>query len=188
MTRRVQPWTVTHSQHLRRDRWISLRVDGCLTAEGVPVSPYYVLDYPDWVNVVALDKDDYVVLVRQYRHALGCVSLELPCGGMEPTDENPITAGARELLEETGYGKAERMTLIASLSPNTASHSNLSHTVLAENVVEIQPPQYDDIEVLEVERVPYREALQLAFNGAMMQALHVSALVLGLRAAGKIDL
>lgn len=188
MPPKVLPWTVKQSKNLLHDRWLSLRADDCLTAEGAPISSYYVLDYPNWVNVVALDKDDHVILVRQYRHAFGQITLELPSGCMDPTDENPITAGMRELLEETGYGNAERMELIASLSPNTATHTNRSHTVLAENVVELQPAQYDDIEVLEVERVPYREALQLAFNGAIMQGLHVSSLILGLRAAGKIDL
>ena len=75
-----------------------------------------MLEYPGWVNVVALDKEDHLIPVRLYRHALGDISFELPGGCMEE-GESPTEAGVRELLEETGYGDATRLTLIASLSP-----------------------------------------------------------------------
>lgn len=186
MIRRVQPWTTTSSECVVRDRWISVRADHCVTAEGTAVSPYYVLEYPDWVHVVALDGEENVVLVKQYRHALGRISLELPGGAMDVSDENAVAAAARELLEETGFGNAGRMTLVGSHSPNPSSHANLMHTVLAENVVEVQPPLFDDIEILEVERVPYREAVRLAMSGAIMHSMHIASLLLGLSAAKKI--
>lgn len=184
---RVLPWTITRSRHVVRDRWISLRADDCLTAEGAPISSYYVFEYPDWVNVVALDHEDHVLLVRQYRHAIGSVSLELPAGSMDAGEADAIAAATRELLEETGYGNAERMTLIASLSPNTASHTNRVHFVLAEGVSYVLPVQDHPVEVIEVVHVPWREALRLAFSGAMAQSMHVATLVMGLRAVGKID-
>ena len=71
MTSRLQPWTVRSSRRVLHDRWISVRADDCVTAEGAEVSPFYVLEYPDWVNVVALDDENHVLLVRQYRHGLG---------------------------------------------------------------------------------------------------------------------
>ena len=66
--------------------------------------------------------------------------------------------------------------------------TNLTHTVLAEGVSLITTPAADGVEVLDVERVPYRKALELAISGAIMQAAHVASLILGLRAAGKIEL
>jgi 8-oxo-dGTP pyrophosphatase MutT (NUDIX family) len=188
VARRVLPWTVVGSRQLVRDQWLSLRADNCVTAEGAPISSYYVLEYRDWISVIALDREDHLLLVRQYRHAIGSVSLELPAGGMDPGESDPVAASVRELLEETGYGNAERATLVASLSPNTPTHTNRVHFVLMEGVSYVQPVQDHPIEVLEVVRVPWREGLRLAMSGAIDQAHHVAALVMGLRAAGKIDI
>ena len=106
---------------------------------------------------------------------------------MEPHEQNPLDAAARELLEETGYA-AERMSIVASLSPNAANHSGLAHVILAENVVPIRAPEPEPAEVLELQLTPYREAVELAMSGAIMQSIHVAVLVMALRAAGKITL
>ena len=79
MTSRIEPWKVKSSRYLLRERFLTARVDHCVTPAGIEL-PYYVLEYPGWVNVVALDKEDHLILVRQYRHALGDISLELPGG------------------------------------------------------------------------------------------------------------
>ena len=79
MPGRLKPWKVTGSRYLVRERFLTARVDNCVTPAGIEV-PYYVLEYPGWVNIVAHDKEDHLILERQYRHALGDISVELPGG------------------------------------------------------------------------------------------------------------
>jgi ADP-ribose pyrophosphatase len=70
--------------------------------DGRIVEQYYVLEYPNWANAVALTEDNKIIMVRQYRHAANIVSLEIP-GGVIEDGEDPETGMRRELLEETGY-------------------------------------------------------------------------------------
>jgi 8-oxo-dGTP pyrophosphatase MutT (NUDIX family) len=153
-----------------------------VTSSGVEVSPFYVLEYPDWVSVVALDAENHVVLVEQYRHGYGGPTLELPGGIMDPEDESPVTTAARELQEETGYG-AESFQLLASLSPNPATHTNRTHVVLARGAIPIRPPAPDLTEDISIVRKPAAEALQIALGGEMAHAQHVGLLAIGLKAA-----
>ncbi len=148
------------------------------------IAPFYVLEYPDWVQIVALDVDDQIILVEQYRHGLGVVSLELPGGGMEAADAGPLEAAARELAEETGC-VAGSLRLIASLSPNPASHNNRVHVVLAQGVERTKAPEQDPTERLNVLRKPVSEVVRLALGGQMVQAIHVASLALALPAIGR---
>ena len=77
-------WQVRRSRYVLEDRWIRVRADDCVTPRGTEISPFYVLEYRDFAQVVATDEEDRVVLVRLYRHGRGEVSLELPGGIMNP--------------------------------------------------------------------------------------------------------
>lgn len=178
----LRPWEVRASKRLIHDRWISLRADHCVTQRGAELDPYYVLEYPDWVHVVALDEDDRLLLVRQYRHGAGVVSLELPGGMMDPGESDPVTAGARELLEETGH-VAQSMRHLARLSPNPASHTNSIHVLLAQQASFARPLSLDQTEDIAVERVPWRDALRLALTGEMLNVQHVGLLAIALAEA-----
>lgn len=180
----IKPWTVTATRRIHDDRWLKIRADDCLTPDGAEVAPYYVLEYPDWVQVVALDFEDHIILVEQYRHGLGVISLELPTGAMEAADADPLAAGARELAEETGY-HATDWRVVTSLSPNPANQANLCHIVLATGVRLETAPADDPLERVRVVRLPVSEAVDLALSGGMVQQLHVAALLLALNTAGR---
>ncbi|WFU02893.1 NUDIX hydrolase [Rhizobium sp. CB3171] len=182
----LPPWQVKSSIHLLHDRWLKVRADACVTAEGVEIAPYYVLEYPDWVEVVALDAEDNIYLLQQYRHALGVVSLEVPGGAMDASDANPIEAAARELREETGLSASE-WEYVGALAPNPATHSNLSHIVLARNVEIATKPADDPTERTRLIRMPIRQAIGLALEGKMIQSIHVAGLTLALHKVGKWD-
>jgi 8-oxo-dGTP pyrophosphatase MutT (NUDIX family) len=175
-------WRVTASRYIHKDRWIAVRADDCLTEDGVEIAPYYVLEYLDWVEVVALDAANNVLLIRQYRHAMGGFTIELPAGGMESTDTDPRVAGARELLEETGCAGA--LSYVGESRPNAGTHTNRVHTLLARDVVQIADPKDDPTERIERFWVPAAEAVRMALAGELTVAMHVASLLRGLTQAG----
>lgn len=175
-------WRVTASRYIHKDRWISLRADDCVTDEGAVVAPYYILEYPDWVELVALDADNNVLLVKQYRHGLGGISTELPAGGMDPGETDPVAAAARELREETGCSGT--FSLVGESRPNAGTHSNRTHIVLARDVVRVTEPKDDPSERIETIWVSAAEAIRMALAGELTVGMQTSALLRGLAAAG----
>jgi 8-oxo-dGTP pyrophosphatase MutT (NUDIX family) len=181
-------WRIIRSRTLVKDRWIHLRADHCTTAAGIEISPYYVMSYPDWVHVVGITKSNCLVLVRQYRHAAGESFLELPGGAVEPGDINLENAARREFEEETGFTTA-RWELITSLHPNPATHTNRLHFFLALDAVCDRPQRLDIGEDgLKVELVDISVVLGGLKSGLIGHAMHVSGVLLGLAAAGRLTL
>ena len=80
-------WEVLSSKYVVKDRWLTLRADDCRNADGQVIAPYYVLEYPPWVNVLALTPEHNVVLIKQYRHGVRRIILELPGGALDEQDE-----------------------------------------------------------------------------------------------------
>jgi 8-oxo-dGTP pyrophosphatase MutT (NUDIX family) len=183
----MSPWTVTASRLLFADRWLRVRADDCVTADGHEIKPFYVLEYPDWVHIVAVTTDQNVIMICQYSHGLGGTEFGLPAGTMDKTDTDPLTAAARELLEETGY-HSDDLRLVASHSPNTATHRNRVHVVLALAASKVAPQALDPSEVIEVELVPLHSIVDRVLNGDISQSMHVAALLVSLKAAEMIDI
>jgi 8-oxo-dGTP pyrophosphatase MutT (NUDIX family) len=168
-------WQILKSEHLVKDKWISLRADTCKMPNGRIVTPYYVYEYPTWVNVVAITKQKEVVLVQQYRHGYQKTLLELPSGGMELTDKSPSEAIKRELIEETGYTGAEFIHT-CTISANPANHNNLTHCFLALDVELTEDILLDETEQIKVVLKPLKEVITSLINNDFLQSLHVSSL------------
>lgn len=179
-----RPWSTSRSRTVLKDRWIDLRADDCVTASGAEVAPYYVLTYPDWVHVVAVTPDRCCILVRQYRHAVAAVITELPGGMMDPQDVDDERAARRELAEETGYTSSD-WRRISSLFPNPATHTNRVHVHLALNATRSHSQRLDPGEEgIQVLVRPLDDVLRDLQGGVLGQAMQVSALLMGLAAAG----
>ena len=175
----LRPWSANSSRVLVNSPWLKLRAERCVTRRGAVLDPYFLLDYPDWVHIAAFDARDRLLLVRQYRHGAGEASLELPGGVMDPHETDPLVAGARELLEETGH-VAEKLTHVARLSPNPASHTNGLHILLAEGATRRAAQKLDATEDLVVEPTPWRDAVDMALRGEMIHSQHVGLLFIAL--------
>jgi len=95
----IKKWETLSSEYIYRSKWATLRKDVCEMSDGRIVEDYYVLEYPDFTNALAITEDNKVLMVQQYRQAAGIVSLEVP-GGVVDAGEDPLDAIKRELLEE----------------------------------------------------------------------------------------
>lgn len=167
-------WEVLDREYLIKRPWLTARRDKVKLPDGRIIDEYYVLEYPDWVNVIAITKDGEFIMEKQYRHALEVNSIELPCGVMEK-GENPMEAAQRELLEETGYagGKWSKLMTIA---PNPSTMSNLTHCFLAVGVEKISDQSLDATEDLTVHLMKKDDVRSLLENGQIYQALMVAPL------------
>ena len=168
-------WKLVSSRYLIRDPWFTVREECLDLPNGKRIPDYHVLEYPDWVCVIALTPDDKMVLVQQYRHGIGKVSFELTAGVCEKTDSSYLETARRELLEETGYGGGE-WSLYTVLSANPATHSNLSYTYLARNVTQIARPSLDEGEVLSAHIFEKKEVLDLLRRNEICQSLMAAPL------------
>jgi ADP-ribose pyrophosphatase len=136
--------------------------------------PFYRIESPAWVNVVALTERDELVMVRQWRQGLRAVTLEIP-GGLVDPGETPAAAGVRELLEETGF-RAGRMTSLGSINPNPALFTNRCHMQVAEGCVRVAEIQNSATEETIVELLPRAALPDLLRSGGIDHALVVAAL------------
>lgn len=181
--KKLSLWNVKSTKVVLEDKWIKVRSDECVTQDGVTISPYYVLEYPNWVHMVVVNNKGEVLIAEQYRHGAGKVSLELPCGTQDEDDKEPIEAARRELLEETGY--SGNFKLAGKLSPNPATHNNSIYVFLVTNPVKETEPHDDPTEVMNYSFMDIEDVHDLIDSGEFLQALHISSLVIALRRHNK---
>ncbi len=134
---------------------------------------FSVIRSTDWVNVIALTDDGRVVLVRQFRHGVGAVTVEIP-GGMVDPGERFVEAGARELREETGF-EADRWMDIGCVEPNPAIQDNRCGTVLALGARRVADPSFDAGEFIAVQTAELSAVRGMIARGEIQHALVVAA-------------
>ena len=137
---------------------------------------FFVINPPDWVNVVALTTDRQLVLVRQFRYGINEFSLEIP-GGIIETGEDPVVAGERELREESGF-VGHNARLLGSVHPNPAMQSNRCHLVLVEEAQRSADLEWDPDEEMEILTKPVDEVYALAQSGGITHSLVLDGLLL----------
>ena len=178
-------WKTLSSEYLFNDRWFKVRRDKCETPGGKIVDPYYVYEFSTWVGALPVTEEGKIIMVRQYRHALGETCLEIPGGCVDDTDTNVEYAIARELLEETGYSFTS-FDYLGRISPNPSTNSNLLHMFLARGGKKVGEQNLDENEEIEVVEMTLDELKQLLRENKIVQAMHVSCILYALEKLGEL--
>jgi len=166
------PWRTLGSKNVYENPWISVREDSVIRPDGKP-GIYGVVHYKNTAVGVLPVEEDHVYLVGQYRYTLERHSWEIPAGGC-PKAEEPLRAAKRELREETGLvARTWRMLGKAHLSNSVADERAVWYLATGLVPGEQQP---EGTEVLGVRRVPLREAIAMARDGRITDALSTLAL------------
>lgn len=157
-----------------RPPWLRVRHDEVELPDGRINPEFYVLEYPDWVNVIAITKDGKFVMERQYRYGLGCTCHEI-CAGVMEKGETPEEAARRELEEETGYVGGE-WSLEMTISGNPSTTNNLTHCFLARGVRPSGKRHLDSTEDLDVVLMSEEEVYGLLLRDEVKQSLMAAPL------------
>lgn len=165
----LKPWKVLESSYFRP----RLRLDKVELPNGKFLDAT-IFEFRSWASVIALTKNNEVVLIKQYRHGVEKVLWEIP-GGVVEDGEHPLDGVKRELLEETGYTASEFIE-VGQMYPNPAIQTNTMYCYLALGAEKLTTQSLDDGEDIEVYLVPLDELMAMMKRGEFPHALQVAAL------------
>lgn len=171
--RQENPWRKVSSREVYDNPWIRVREDEVIRPDGNP-GIYGVVQFRNKAVGVLAVEDDHVYLVGQYRYTLGQYSWEIPEGGC-PEGEDPLDAAKRELEEEAGV-RAGRWELLGEAHLSNSATDEHAVWYLATELTEgVRAPE--GTEQIEVRRVSFAEALDMALTGRITDALSLLAIL-----------
>ncbi|MEG5063220.1 NUDIX hydrolase [Microcoleus sp. B3-A4] len=177
-------WKLLRSRFVLNNQWCQVRQDEIELPSGQIIDDFFVNVRPNIALVFATTEQQELVLVRQYRHGVGEILLELPAGSFNPAEESGKSAAARELAEETGY-VAEEILELATLYDNPVKDTNSIYLYFAKNVKLATKIQLDITEDIEVVLVPIAEVWVKIKNREICVAGSIAAIFLGLEFLNK---
>ncbi len=179
----IQPWKIEKSEPVADCRIFKVRKDTTINPRTGQPFGMFVLEQPNWVNVIPLTDDGQVVMVEQWRHGTRTVELETP-GGLIEGGESPLDCARRELAEETGY-EAGTVELLGKMCPNPAIQSNTQYFVLARGCRLAGKVELDHAEDIAVKLAPLAEVPGLIRSGKVRHGIVIAGFYwLGLKGQG----
>ena len=172
----MRPWRMTRTSLAADFKFFKVHEDWLISPRTGQEAPFYAIDCPDWVVIVAIEEGGQLLMVRQWRFGARETTLEL-AGGVIDEGESPEAAAHRELREETGYG-ARTMKKIGVVHPNPANQRNRCHVFLATGCMLQGSLDLDEGEDIEVARMPFDKVRQMIAAGEIGHALVVAAIYL----------
>lgn len=165
----LAPWALLEKQLVLQTRIFRVVLERWRSPRTGVESAFSVIDSPDWVNVVATDLHDNMIMIRQFRFGTAEFTLEVP-GGMVDPGEQPLATAERELYEESGY-RAQQLVPLGFVEPNPAIFNNRAHMFWAQGCVRAGEQVLDAGEDIEVVPMPIDQVLALQRSGQVTHAL-----------------
>ena len=170
-------FAVSRSETLHVGRVVALRLDEVVMPGG-RVARREIVEHSGAVAILPLHDDASVVMIDQYRHAVGRRLRELPAGLLDAAGEDPVTTARRELLEEVGH-TAQDWSVLVDVVASPGFSDEAVRVFLARRLVDVgRPTGGDDEEAdLSVVRVPLADAVRQALAGEIVNASTVAGLL-----------
>ncbi|WP_414566315.1 MULTISPECIES: NUDIX hydrolase [unclassified Anabaena] len=175
----IKKWNILNSKMVLNNFWCQVRQDEIELPNGEIIDDFFVIIRPEIALVLPITINREIVFVRQYRHGVSEILLELPAGSFDATKENPETAALRELKEETGY-ISQKIIKLATLYDNPVKDTNQIHLFLAENVKKDGEQILDITEDIEIVLIPIESVLDKIYQGEITVTGSIAAIFLGL--------
>jgi len=174
----IEKWKTLRSKMVFDHTWYRLRQDEVALPNGQIVDDYFVSLRPDIATILPITEAGEIVFVRQYRHGVGQVLMELPAGNFD-AGELPLAVAQRELREETGY-EADSWQKITTFYSNPVKQNNQTHLFRARSAKKVVDQSLDSTEDIEVVLKPIESIPELIASGEVCVAGTITALTLGL--------
>jgi 8-oxo-dGTP pyrophosphatase MutT (NUDIX family) len=175
----IKKWKILSSKWIVNQRWCQVRQDEVELPNGTIIDDYFVNVRPEIALVLPITNNQEIVFVRQYRHGIEDILLELPAGTFDKQKEDSLTAARRELEEETGY-ISNQLIKLATVYDNPVKDTNKIHIFMALKAAPLGKQNLDLTEDIEVVVVPLKEVKQKIVSGEICVAGTISAIALGL--------
>ena len=170
----VKDWKLSRSEQMNDYRIFKTRRDIRVSPKTGKEHDFFVIESPDWVNIVAVTEDEEIVFINQFRHGISRPTLEIP-GGMVDEGEDPFECARRELLEETGY-TSDRFIEIGKVHPNPAIFNNICYSFLALSAEKVCEPEFEGTEDIENVLLPVSKIDDLIKRGEVTHSIVINAL------------